>query len=64
MTIDWTKVLIVATALVVVIGFTAIAYADEKSNSMGNHQTEFAIKGCAVSAFQFADKKRPLVADT
>ena len=36
----------------------------KSGNSMGNHQKEFAIKGCAVSAFQFADKKRPLVADT
>ena len=29
MTIDWTKVLIVATALVVVLGFTAIAYSQD-----------------------------------
>ena len=35
MTIDWTKVLIVATALVVVIGFTAIVYADEEREYLG-----------------------------
>jgi len=34
MTIDWTKVLIVATALVVVIGFTVIVYADAKPISV------------------------------
>ena len=30
MTIDWTKVLIVATALVVVLGFTAVVYSQEE----------------------------------
>ena len=34
MSIDWTKVLIVSTALVVVLGFTAIVYADAKPISV------------------------------